>query len=90
MQEVLGSSIFVFATWCVLSRHFSDGVVAKAFLSLAAISAFVVVVDGHNMRASVSAGILLVIGLLYAYYRKPAGHRWIFDRREQQRPQRPS
>lgn len=85
MQFILGCFLFVFSTWCVLSRHFSDGVVAKLFLSLSAITAFLVVLDHQNLKASVSSGVLLVIGLLYAYYRKPAGRPLLWDRRHRSR-----
>jgi hypothetical protein len=85
MQFTLGCFIFAFSTWCVLSRHFTDGVIAKAFLSLSAITAFLVVLDHYNMRATLSSGVLLVIGLLYAYYRKPAGRPLLWDRRHHER-----
>lgn len=85
MTFTLGCFIFVFSTWCVLCRHFADGVVAKVFLSLSAVTAFLVIVDHQNMRATLSSGLLLVVGLLYAYYRKPAGRPLLWDRRHQER-----
>ena len=79
-------AVFAFTSWAVLGHHFDDGIIAKHFLSFAAILAFLVILDNHNNVAAYSSGLCLVIGVLYAYFR-PTRRRPLFrDRRAKQRP----
>ena len=78
--------VFAFTSWAVLSRHFDDGIVAKHFLSFAAILSFLVILDPHNHIAAYSSTVCLSVGLLYAYFR-PTRRRPLWrDRRAKPRP----
>jgi len=83
---LMALAIFAFTSWAVLGRQFDDGIVAKHFLSFAAILAFLVVLDNHNHAAAYASGLCLVVGVLYAYFR-PTRRRPLFrDRRTKPRP----
>lgn len=74
---LLGIAIFSFCFWCVFSKHFCDGIVAKHFLSLSAIFAALVVCDPYSWQSLSASAVCLVVGLGYWYIRH---HRLIHDR----------
>lgn len=62
-------AMFAFCSWAVLSKRFRDGVLAKMFLSLAAITSFIGVMDIHNYAATLCAAVFLICGMSWAWYK---------------------
>lgn len=66
---IIALTIFAFSSWAVFSKYFRDGIVAKNFLSIAAITSFIVVMDKDNYFAGLVAVCALLCGLGWAWYR---------------------
>ncbi len=83
MMIIAALAVFTFTTWAVFSNRFRDGILAKQFLSLSAITAFIVVIDNQNYRAALASGMLLICGLSLAWYKHR--HRVLVPRRQMAR-----
>lgn len=66
---IISIAVFSFCAWAVFSRRFKDGIIAKHFLSLAAILSFLVIVDQHNYAAGITSLIMMCMGIAYACYK---------------------
>ena len=68
-MSILAIIVFSFCAWAVFGRRFRDGIIAKHFLSLAAILSFLAIVDQHNYAAVITSLIMLCMGVAYACYK---------------------
>ena len=62
---IIAMIIFAFCTWAVFSKHFCDGVVTKHFLTFAAITAMLTILNPENVRAGLASAFFLIAGMAY-------------------------
>lgn len=68
-MTIVALAILIFCFWAVFSPRVNDGIVAKHFFSVSAITAVLYVRDTQNKAAMFTASVLILCGLVAWYLR---------------------